>query len=243
MSDHPGFFYRNFLRSGWHNAGWRDRSSFVNCYVTSVRRAAWGLRLQVEVNKEQTMKSAACLILLLSTMLIVSAQSPTVVNFNLVQVNRYDKSDTTGARECLYITLHPRVVVDMQNSRSMVEFFGSVSSGTQRPVVAVTPVAENDAPGSEIPWETGNLIHAAMGQDSFMVRSSRIGCPGTEVRPSVSVAFANGQSWSDPPIRFGPLCERTVCPLGHGYQLEVMCKGNDAPSVRLIEPDAYSGRR
>jgi hypothetical protein len=189
------------------------------------------------------MKSAVGLLTLLSLALFAMAETPPVVNFNLVQVNRYDKSDAAPQSDSVVAPKGSRLVIDMQNSGSVVKFFGKVSINNDHPKKA-EDVAPHDLSGAQpIPWDSTMMVRSLSGQDSFLVRSSQTGCPGTEVRPSVSVAFPAGQGWSDPPIRFGPLCDRTFCPLGEGYQLEVIRRGNDVPLVRLIEPDAYSRRK
>jgi hypothetical protein len=187
------------------------------------------------------MKSAAAILTLFVVATIAFAETPPVVNFNLVQVNHYDKPvdhpDTASA------PAGARLIIDLQNSKSVVKYFGKVSAATPAKA-AVEDVSDRDLSNTRvIPWETTQLVRSAAGQDSFLIRSSMTGCPGTEVRPSVSVSFPVGSGWSDPPIRFGPLCDRTFCPLGEGYQLEVFRRGNDAPLVRLIEPDAYSRRK
>jgi hypothetical protein len=97
--------------------------------------------------------------------------------------------------------------------------------------------------GLQIPWESNLILHAPSGQDSFLVTSSRKGCPGTEVKPSVSVAFATAHGWSDPPIRFGPLAWKTICPLGRGVELQVCVAGGSAPYVKLIEKSNMYGKR
>ena len=191
------------------------------------------------------MKSLACLLSGLGLVWSVFAQQNPVVNFNLVQVNQYQGEKASP--DTMLLAADHRVVIDMQNPEAMVRFFGAVPQPRVAPsapiVIDVSVVSKPAEGGRTIPWESGDLVRALSGQDSFLVKSSRVGCPGTEVRPSVSVAFSTPHGWSDPPIRFGPLTEHTLCPLGNGYQLEVSCKGDSPPTIRLIEPDLQAGRK
>jgi hypothetical protein len=57
------------------------------------------------------------------------------------------------------------------------------------------------------------------------------------------VAFSRGSIWSDPPIRFGPLTEQTICPLGNGYQLIVNGRGDHPPLVRIVQAANRYGYR
>ncbi len=124
-----------------------------------------------------------------------------------------------------------RVVVDPSNPAAASVFRSATSS--QRSENSETLIREN--PGVQVPWESHVVLYSESRQDSFLVKSSRRGCPGTEVKPSVSVAFATARGWSDPPIRFGPLASKTTCALGKGVELQVCAIGRDAPFVKLIE--------
>ncbi|RPH93134.1 hypothetical protein EHM69_11105 [candidate division KSB1 bacterium] len=182
------------------------------------------------------MKIAALILAVVGLVFSVCAQPTPTINFNLVQVNHYHgQNDSTKQ----VATPGQRVVIDLQNPLSRQQFLSNAN-----PQIDLAPVSvqvfspEMFFDGLSIPWETKVVLRSAASGDSFLVSSSKIGCPGTEVKPSVAVAFAMGRGWSDPPIRFGPLNEKTVCPLGHGYQLEVSAKGDHAPVVRLREPSA-----
>jgi hypothetical protein len=169
---------------------------------------------------------------------LLIAQQPTQINFNLVQVNQYQ-----GQQEATknIVTPGQRVVIDVNNPQA-ANYLQSAVNAT--PVITeqmiqglfCVPTAFKLERGVSVPiaWDCSAVIIAPSGQDSFLVRASKTGCPGTEVRPSVSVAFASGGGWSDPPIRFGPLTSKTVCALGGGQQLEVSQIGASPPSVRLI---------
>lgn len=171
------------------------------------------------------------------------ADPPPAINFNLVQVNHYytapqDTGKTPAPAQ--------RVVVDV-GAPQMLQQFRQQALNSKINVAPITVEIQSNVTekngGHVLPWESHTILKSASGTDSFFVSSSRTGCPGTEVRPSVAVAFRNGGGWSDPPIRFGPLGERTYCPLGKGYGLEVSVVGNSAPIVRLKNSDQYSTRR
>ncbi len=162
--------------------------------------------------------------------------SNSTINFNLVQVNQYAGQDQATAD---LQTPGPRVVVDPNspNAVSILRQMNSQKTGpgvvTRGPLLSID-IKYRSSDFADIPWESSRVFVATSGQDSFLVRSSMTGCPGTEVRPSVSVAFPSGGGWSFPPIRFGPLTESTICALGHDQQLEVSVVGNQAPRVRLL---------
>jgi hypothetical protein len=163
------------------------------------------------------------------------------VNFNLVQVNNYYNRAAVTAAD----SGSQRVVIDLNDPTARAKF-----TGVGVPMIQVAPVTVRVersttalSGGVAVPWETQAIIHAETGIDSFRVSASRSGCPGTEVRPSVAVAFPSRGGWSDPPIRFGPLGERALCPLGKGYQLEVNVSGGGSPIVKLHEPVHEASRR
>jgi hypothetical protein len=196
---------------------------------------AQGLHLRYGVNFGGMMKPGLVAILLILMCVAANGQqtAPSAINFNLVQVNNYaGQEQVTGQ----VATPGQRVVIDPNNPNA----FGmlthrqpvSAAKAVLAPTYAVS--VSSDLCSMALPWESSTVIVAPSGQDSFLVRSSRTGCPGTEVRPSVSVAFPTGSGWSDPPIRFGPLSENTICALGHGQQLEVSVRGDAAPKVRLL---------
>ena len=171
----------------------------------------------------------------------VIAEPPPAVNFNLVQVNNYYRHEPGAPAD----SAAQRVVIDLSNPAACAKFTGQgVPSVQGAPVVVrVEHNATALSGGVIVPWETQTVLHSAMGSDSFKVTSSRSGCPGTDVKPSVAVAFPTRGGWSVPPIRFGPLGERALCPLGKGYQLEVSVSGNGSPVVRLHEPVNEASRR
>jgi hypothetical protein len=186
-----------------------------------------------------------CFTLTLALMLgLASAwaqQSPTI-NFNLVQVNHYYGQEKAADS---VITPGERIVIDLGNPQATQRFL-SAAPGS----INLAPVVVNlergmadDSGGVIVPWESQTVLRTVSGGDSFLVTSSRAGCPGTEVRPSVAVAFATGRGWSDPPIRFGPLSERAICPLGHGVQLQVCVMGDGPPVVKLHEEPLLYGKR
>jgi len=94
-----------------------------------------------------------------------------------------------------------------------------------------------------IPWENSVILFLnGESTDSFLVRASLTGCPGTEVGASIAVSFATASGWSYPPIRFGPLNDHSVCPLGQGFQLEIFTE-NEGPFVRISREGLYWGAR
>ena len=169
------------------------------------------------------------------------AGDPAPINFNLVQVNNYNRpvpADSAAPQG-------QRVVIDVQNPdafRTLTPVSYTVPVET-KPLVnmAVSFDAGADR-GIQLPWESNMILYTVTGEDSFLVTSSRTGCPGTEVRPSVSVAFSTSHGWSNPPIRFGPLNDKTVCPLGRGVELRVSSVGGGAPYVRITGSDSFSKR-
>lgn len=170
------------------------------------------------------------------------AQQGSTVNFNLVQVNHYH-----GQEQAMQGVDMPgqRVIIDVQNPLSVERLLENMTAERLdlAPVIVHVSGSAPATAGLPVPWETGMVLRSASAPDSFFVSSSLTGCPGTEVRPSVAVAFATGRGWSDPPIRFGPLTANAICPLGKGYQLEVCAMPGDVPRVRLLEPPAQVGRR
>lgn len=94
-------------------------------------------------------------------------------------------------------------------------------------------------------WEQSAVIYwKGEKVDSFLVSASRTGCPGTEVRASIAVSFATGSGWSFPPIRFGPLGDHVICPLGEGLKLEVFGDSGVGPRVRVSSRvRTYGSRR
>jgi len=172
----------------------------------------------------------------------VWAQTAPTVNFNLVQVNHY-----YGQEQAVDSVITPgeRVVIDIGSPLATQRFLtgSSPNIGVAPVVVSIERRTADDSGGVMIPWESRTVLRTVSGRDSFLVTSSRTGCPGTEVRPSVAVAFATGRGWSDPPVRFGPLSERGVCPLGRGVQLQVSVTGDGAPVVKLHEEWLLYGKR
>ncbi|MCB9368845.1 MAG: hypothetical protein H6507_07055 [Calditrichaeota bacterium] len=180
---------------------------------------------------------ALMLVVILSAAVFAEENPPVQINFNLVQVNKYPSQD-----EVLAGVQSPgqRVVIDVGNSETMLQYLAATAKVPikTRPMIVQTHTAST--PGSStgamvVDWETHQVFVAPSGTDSFRVSSSRTGCPGTEVAPSVAVAFATRGGWSDPPIRFGPLTANTTCPLGHGFVLEVVGQGTMPPRVKLVE--------
>jgi hypothetical protein len=174
---------------------------------------------------------------------LVFAQQPSTVNFNLVQVNRYD-----GQQAVQDSVNRPvqRITIDVNNPemyRQLVKESPSGKLNVAPVVVTMETVVGAKADGIPLPWNTQKVLRSATGLDSFRVSSSQAGCPGTEIRPSVSVSFATPRGWSDPPIRFGPLNDHTVCALGKGYELEVSARGANGPSVNLRQHAEMYGRR
>lgn len=171
-----------------------------------------------------------------------AAQQGSTINFNLVQVNHYNGQEQAAQG---VDTPGQRMIIDLQNPLSVERLLQSANENRLDLAPVIVSIS-GTAPGPgnlPLPWETGAVLRSASASDSFFVSSSLTGCPGTEVRPSVAVAFATGQGWSNPPIRFGPLTESAICPLGKGYQLEVSVKPGGVPHVRLLEAAAQFGRR
>lgn len=161
----------------------------------------------------------------------LAQETPVQINFNLVQVNKYP-----GQEEVLENVSTPgqRIVIDVNSGETMLQYLAA----TSKVPIKVRQVSYSGPGGTTesavIDWETTRIFTAPSGADSFKVLASRTGCPGTEVAPSVAVAFATKNGWSDP-IRFGPLTSNTTCPLGHGFTLEVVGQGTLPPRVKLIE--------
>jgi hypothetical protein len=170
------------------------------------------------------------------------AGEPAPISFNLVQVNNYNHNaqaapDTSAPKG-------QRVVIDVQNPNALHSMTPAPNAPGNKPSTVNMAASLNPADrGVQLPWESNRILYTASGQDSFLVTSSRTGCPGTEVRPSVSVAFSTSHGWSNPPIRFGPLTDKTVCPLGRGVELHVNAVGSAAPYVKLAESGATYSRR
>jgi hypothetical protein len=138
-------------------------------------------------------------------------------------------------------TSHPkRVVIDVQDPNAVRMLRTEITPSSARSAEVPPP---NKDRGIQIPWESSAVLHSQTGPDSFRVSSSRSGCPGTVIRPSVSVAFATTRGWSDPPIRFGPLASKTICSLGKGVELEVRAPGGAAPYVKLVERNVVLSKR
>lgn len=187
------------------------------------------------------MKTVLCLTVLLLMVPLLMAEEPVRVSFNLVQVNHY-----AGQEQLLseIVTPGPRVIVDVRNPEAVRRFVDAAQPAVRYSRQTVV-VHESIDPSNliSLPWESSRVVYSASGLDSFLVSSSRSGCPGTEVRPSVAVAFESGLGWSDPPIRFGPLSENTVCPLGKGYVLAVRLVGDGPPLVGVRESAEVFGFR
>jgi len=179
---------------------------------------------------------------LMSWPLGIWAQPAPTINFNLVQVNHYHGQEK--AADSL-VTPGERVVIDVGGPLASQRFFAGPSPdmGFAPVMVNIERLTADDFGGVSIPWESQAVLRTISGRDSFLVTSSRVGCPGTEVRPSVAVAFATGRGWSDPPVRFGPLSERAVCALGRGVHLQVSVTGDGPPVVKLREESLLYGKR
>jgi hypothetical protein len=180
---------------------------------------------------------ALLLVVILSSVAFADENPPVQINFNLVQVNKYPSQD-----EVLSDVQTPgqRVVIDVGNSDVMLQYLAATAKVPIKTRVPRVEMRTVSAPGTAtgarvVDWETHQIFVAPSGADSFRVSASRTGCPGTEVAPSVAVAFATRGGWSDPPIRFGPLTANTTCPLGHGFVLEVVGQGTMPPRVKLVE--------
>jgi hypothetical protein len=123
-------------------------------------------------------------------------------------------------------------------------------SGTSMPRAVVDGMFRESATTQDersgtilIPWENSAILFLnGESSDSFLVRASLTGCPGTEVGASVAVSFATASGWSYPPIRFGPLNDHSVCPLGQGFELEIFTE-NEGPFVRISREGVYWGAR
>ncbi|MBK6909447.1 MAG: hypothetical protein IPK53_05035 [bacterium] len=172
------------------------------------------------------------LLLLLSAVTFAEEQPPVQINFNLVQVNKYPAQE-----EVLADVVAPgqRIVIDVGNSETMLQYLAATARVPVKVRSVAYSISGSTTDAITIDWDTHRVFYAPSGTDSFLVSSSRTGCPGTEVAPSVAVAFPTKGGWSDPPIRFGPLTANTTCPLGHGFTLEVNGQGGMAPRVKLIE--------
>lgn len=174
------------------------------------------------------------LLILICSAAFAQEANPVQINFNLVQVNKYASQDQVLENVA---TPGQRVVIDVGNGETMLQYLAATA---KVPVRVQTASYVKETPGSSsqamvVDWETYQTFVAPSGADSFRVLASRTGCPGTEVAPSVAVAFATHHGWSDPPIRFGPLTANTTCPLGKGFTLEVNSRGTEPPRVKLIE--------
>lgn len=189
------------------------------------------------------MRSISVLVVLAVSASLVAAQPTQVINFNLVQVNHYHgQASVTDS----VITPGQRIVIDLNRPEAWQRLLNAATPEHLNLAPVVVDVSNTDAPHDAavpLPWESAVVLHSVSGADSFRVTSSRAGCPGTEVRPSVAVSFATAGGWSFPPIRFGPLTENSLCPLGRGYQLKVKLKTDAGPDVRLVEPETLLGKR
>ncbi len=111
--------------------------------------------------------------------------------------------------------------------------------------VPAPPSEEEISEGTLIPWEGSAVLYRRSPErvDSILVRASMTGCPGTEVGPSISVAFSTPWGWSCPPIRFGPLLDNAVCPLDVDVRLEIVKREEAGPVVRILRgEEVYSSR-
>ncbi len=172
---------------------------------------------------------------------VLADEPPAPINFNLVQVNNYNRPAPLDS-----IPAPQRVVIDVQNpnaAHSLVPVAYSTADPLPRQVVNVAMSLDPVDRGIALPWESSIMLKTPSGSDSFLVTSSRTGCPGTEVRPSVSVAFSTSHGWSDPPIRFGPLTDKTVCPLGRGVELHVSAVGTASPLVKIHDSGMTLSKR
>ena len=205
-------------------------------------QAQW-LQQSRKVNQKGTLMRSIGFILALSiaSLCAIAQQTPTV-NFNLVQVNHYHGQEQATGN---VVTPGDRVVIDLGNPQAMQQFLtkSSPEINIAPVVVKIERIVPDETGSVSLPWESQTVLRSVSGRDSFLVTSSRAGCPGTEIKPSVSVAFATPRGWSDPPIRFGPLSNQAVCPLGRGYQLDVSVKADGVPAVRLREEAAQYGKR
>jgi hypothetical protein len=181
------------------------------------------------------MRHIALTLALLTWPLFAWSQQSPVINFNLVQVNHYHGQERAADS---VVTPGERVVIDIGSPLASQRFL----SGSAPVMVNIERMAD-DSGGVRIPWESQAVLRTVSGRDSFQVTASRAGCPGTEVRPSVAVAFATVRGWSDPPVRFGPLSERGVCALGRGVQLQVSVVADGPPVVKLREESPLYGKR
>lgn len=180
------------------------------------------------------MKTYAVLLTLLLCTAVIAQTGNSSINFNLVQVNHYHGQEQATAD---IATPGPRIVVDPTDPNAI-----HMLRALEKPATPSAPwdvliqmnAGLRATESAEVPWESSKVLVSPTGQDSFLVTSSKTGCPGTEVRPSVSVAFPSGRGWSFPPIRFGPLSESTVCALGNGQKLEVSVVGSRSPRIRLL---------
>jgi hypothetical protein len=188
------------------------------------------------------MRSIALTLALLTWPLFAWSQQPPVINFNLVQVNHYHGQESAVDS---VITPGERVVIDLGSPLATQRFLAGSSAnvGIAPVMVNIESMIADDPGGVSIPWESRAVLRTVSGRDSFLVSSSRSGCPGTEVRPSVAVAFPTARGWSDPPIRFGPLSEQGLCALGRGVHLQVSVSGDGPPVVKLREESALFGKR
>ncbi len=221
------------LRCGGQNLHSNTLYLLGDC--VTVKRGMWVAIGKQHIIRGQSMKAAFALVICLFWASLLPAQTSnnkSTINFNLVQVNHYKgQEEATSGIE----SPGPRVVVDPNNPQALHQLR---AMETQIPKELITPLMQLDislrsSSSAEIPWEKSAVIYSPSGADSFLVTSSRRGCPGTEVRPSVSVAFPTRSGWSFPPIRFGPLTESTICALGSGQKLEVCAVGDLPPRVRL----------
>lgn len=171
------------------------------------------------------------LLMLLCTAAFADDNAPVQINFNLVQVNKYaGQEDVLGSIQ----TPGQRIVIDVGNGETMLQYLAAAAKVPVKVRQFTTSGPGSSTDAHVVEWETFRVFTAPSGTDSFKVMSSRTGCPGTEVAPSVAVSFASKGGWSDP-IRFGPLTSNTTCPLGHGFTLEVVGQGSQPPRIKLIE--------
>lgn len=175
------------------------------------------------------------ILLLLSSLAFAQDVNSTQINFNLVQVNKYAGQDAVLEHVA---TPGQRIVIDVGSGETMLHYLAATSKVPVKVRQASIAAPGNSTESLIVNWESRHVFVAPSGADSFLVLASRTGCPGTEVGPSVAVAFATHKGWSDPPIRFGPLMSNTTCPLGNGYTLEVSGRGAEPPRVRLVETNA-----
>jgi hypothetical protein len=132
---------------------------------------------------------------------------------------------------------------------SLTDWLQSMSETTQ-PRIVVDGIFHNTVIQSSdrsdavlVPWEKSVILFLnGVGSDSFLVRASHTGCPGTEVGASIAVSFATPSGWSYPPVRFGPLNDHSLCALGQGFQMEIFA-GNEGPFVRISRDGVHWGAR